>query len=176
MKNLALAQHCFIKALEIDKVAVVWTNLGVLYLSQNQLKLANMAFRQAQQSEPSYGNAWTGQALVAEIMDPNEALDLLCHSITLGYHDESAIQYAYFVCSLLSDAIDPKRIQYYTEHLNVISSALDSITWYCKANEPNVPSEALSFLGYLYYNQHNWRIAIRSFQLATEQIERSQIR
>lgn len=174
MNNLALAQHCFIKALEIDrKIAVAWTNLGTLYLSQGQTKMANVAFMQAQQSEPTYANAWTGQAQVAEIVKPSETIDLLLHSITLGYHDESAIQYAYWVCSLLNDPENEKRRQYYIEHLSAVSSAIDSIAWYCAANETNLSSEALSFLGYLNHYQRNWPIAIRAFQNATNKIEQS---
>lgn len=183
MENLPLAQHCFIKALELDrKLAVVWTNMGILYLAWGRknltemgkmARMANTAFKQAQQSEPTYANAWTGQALLAEILAPKETIDLLRHSITLGYHDESAIQYAYWVCTLLNDSENQKRTQYYVEHLNAISSAIDSITWYSNANEKNITSEALSFLGYLNYNQRNWRIAIPTFQLATEQIEQS---
>lgn len=162
------------KALELDrKLAVVWTNLGILFLSQGQTKMANNAFKQAQQSEPSYANAWTGQAQVAEILAPNETIDLLQHSISLGYHDESAIQYVYWVCSLLNDSKNEKRKQYYVEHLNAISSAIDSITWYSVANETNISAEALSFLGYLNYNQRNWRIAIPTFQVATQHIEQS---
>lgn len=171
---MPLAQHCFIKALELDrKLAVVWTNLGVLYLSQGQIKMANAAFKQAQQSEPTFPNAWTGQAQVAEILAPNETIDLLQHSITLGYHDESAIQYVYWICTLLNDTENQKRAQYYVEHLNAISSAIDSITWYCDANESNISPEALSFLGYLNYNQRNWRNAIRAFQSATNHIDHS---
>ncbi|XP_031639243.1 tetratricopeptide repeat protein 37-like, partial [Contarinia nasturtii] len=174
VQNLSLAQHCFIKALELDrKLAIVWTNLGVLYLSQGKIMLANTAFKQAQQSEPSFANAWTGQAQVAEILKPAETIDLLQHSITLSYNDESAIQYAYWVCMLLSDTKNQKRAQYYVEHLNAISSAIDSITWYCNANETNISSEALSFLGYLNYNQRNWCIATRTFQAASQQIEQS---
>lgn len=174
INNLALAQHCFIKALELDrKLAVVWTNLGVLYLDQGQTKMANVAFTQSQQSEPTYANAWTGQAQIAEILGFCETIDLLRHSISLGYHDESAIQYAYSVCSLLNDADNDKRKQYYIEHLDAISSGIDSITWYCNANESHRSSEALSFLGYLNQYQRNWPIAIRAFQSATDLIEES---
>lgn len=174
LNNLALAQHCFIKALEIDrKLAVAWTNLGILYLSQGQTKMANVAFKQAQQSEPTFANAWTGQAQVAEILASNETIDLLRHSITLSYHDETAIQYAYWVCSLLNDSNDEKRRSYYVEHLNAVSSAIDSITWYCNANESNLSSEALSFLGYLNHYQRNWRIAIPAFQNAIKYIDQS---
>lgn len=173
MNNLALAQHCFIKALELDKkLAIVWTNLGVLYLSQGPHveKMANMAFTQAQQSQPSYENAWTGQAQIAETHDTFETIDLLAHSTSLGYNDESAIRYAYAICSLLQE-IDSigryKRIQFYIEHLHVISSALDAITWYCNAKDVDVSAEALSFLGYLHYTQKNWRCATKAFEMAT---------
>lgn len=174
MNNLALAQHCFIKALELDKkLAIVWTNLGVLYLSQGPhvQKMANTAFTQAQQSEPSYANAWTGQAQIAESLDRLETIDLLAHSTSLGYNDESAIRYAHTICSLLQD-IDSigrhGRIQFYIEHLHVASSALDAITWYCNAKETDVSAEALSFLGYLHYVQKNWKCAAKAFEMATE--------
>lgn len=175
INNLALAQHCFIKALEIDrKLAVAWTNLGILYLNQGQTKMANIAFQQAQQSEPTYANAWSGQAQIAETMGrTDEMIDLFQHSISLGYHDESAIQYAYSVCSLLNDTDNDKRKQYYIEHLDAVSSGIDSITWYCNANESHLSSEALSFLGYLNHYQRNWPIAVRAFQNATDLIEPS---
>lgn len=169
-----MAQHCFIKALELDrKLAVAWTNLGVLYLDQGQTIMANVAFKQAQQSEPTYANAWTGQAQIAEIMGSDEKIDLLRHSISLGYHNESAIQYAYSVCKLLDDTDNDKRKQYYIEHLDAISSGIDSITWYCNANESDRSLEALSFLGYLNQYQRNWPIAIRAFQSAADLIEKS---
>lgn len=177
IENLPLAQHCFVKALEIDrKLAVVWTNLGVLYLTQGHPKMANQAFTQSQQSEPNYANAWTGQAQVAEILAPNETIDLLQHSISLGYHDESAIQYAYWICSLLNapkDKGDEKRVQYYVEHLDAIASASDSITWYCNANDVNVSTEALSFLGYISYVEQHWQNAIRAFQSAKDQVDQN---
>lgn len=175
INNLALAQHCFIKALEIDrKLAVTWTNLGILYLNQGQSKMANIAFKQAQQSEPTYANAWSGQAQIAETMGKtDEMIDLFQHSISLGYHDESAIQYAYSVCSLLNDTDNDKRKQYYIEHLDAVSSGIDSITWYCNANESHLSPEALSFLGYLNHYQCNWPIAVRAFQNGTDLIEPS---
>lgn len=174
INNLSLAQHCFIKALDIDrKLAVVWTNLGVLYLTQNQEMMANKAFKFAQQSQPSYANAWTGQAQVAEVCLPDEAIDLLLHSISLGYHDESAIQYAYRVCMLLNESEKEKRTKYYVEHLNAIASAIDSITWYCNANDTNLSAEALSYFGYLNNTQQNWRVAVKTFKMAANQTQDS---
>lgn len=177
IENLPLAQHCFIKALELDrKLAVVWTNLGALYLSHGKIKLANIAFTQAQQAEPNYGTAWTGQALIAEVMHSNETIGLLRHAVSLAYHDESAIQYAYWICSLLNESANHKQTRFYIEHLNVVSWAIDSITWYCDANNDNLSPEALSYLGYLHYSQNNWRNAIKTFRLAAERIEQSSVR
>lgn len=177
MENLPLAQHCFIKALELDrKLATVWTNLGALYVTQGKYKMANIAFTQGQQAEPTYANAWTGQAQIAEIMDPKETIGLLRHAVTLAYHDESAIQYAYWICSLLNDLANEKQTRFYIEHLNVVTWAIDSIDWYCDANNENLTPEALSYKGYLNYYQQNWRIAIRTFKRATEGIEKSKTR
>lgn len=170
VRNLSLSQHAFIRALKIDrKLAVVWTNLGVLYLQQGQVTMAKTAFAQAQQSQPSYAQAWSGQAQIAEIIDPDQAIDLLQHSTSLCYHDEAAIQYAYWVCRLLNEATERKAVPYYVEHMHVIASALDSVTWYCNANESRIPDAALSFQGYLNHAERNWRTAIAAYTKATEQ-------
>lgn len=140
------------------------------------LKLANAIFSQAQQSEPSYPNAWTGQAHIAEMFEPLETVDLLKHSISLGYNDESAIRYAYWVCSLLNNFDEQtdnkkqieKKLRYAIENLHAISSALDSITWYCDAKDNEITAEALCCLGYLYYKQRNWRNACKAFKFAAE--------
>lgn len=53
LNQLALAQHCFIKAINIGKdTAVAWTNLGVLYVQYGDMILANKAFARAQESNP----------------------------------------------------------------------------------------------------------------------------
>lgn len=172
VRDLPLAQHAFIRALKIDrKIAIVWTNLGVLYLRQGQLKMAKAAFEQAQQSQPSYAQAWSGQAQIAEIIDPDQAIDLLQHSTSLSYHDESAVQYAYWICRLLDESKERKLVQYYLEHMHVIATALDSITWYCNANESRITDDALSFLGYLNYTERNWRTSIAAYAKATESSE-----
>lgn len=178
VNNLALAQHCFIKALQINKkVAVPWTNLGILYLLQchggdNEIaKIANSLFSQAQQFEPNYPQAWTGQAQVAESMDPIETIDLLRHSISLGYNDETAIRYAYWVCKLLDDdsiAKTDKRLRYYIDHLHAVSSGHDSITWYCNGKNSDASAEAYSILGYLNFVQGNWKTAVTAFDKAIE--------
>ncbi|KAJ6593707.1 TPR-like protein [Mycena capillaripes] len=79
------AQHAYIKALEIDsKNAVTWTNLGLLYLHQKDLELANQALFRAQTLDPEYTLAWAGQALVATANGHHsDSTTLFEHAVTL---------------------------------------------------------------------------------------------
>lgn len=43
----------------------VWANLGLLYLHNDDLVLANEAFLKAQTLDPDFTLAWVGQGLVA---------------------------------------------------------------------------------------------------------------
>ena len=65
--NWSLAQHCFIRSLELENTTQCWTNLGVVYLNIGEHSLANKAFKEAQNTKPDYIRGWTGQALLAEI-------------------------------------------------------------------------------------------------------------
>src|SRR5699024_5257395 len=57
-----VAQHSFVRSLHLnDKSAQVWTNLGTLYLLQNDVQLANEAFTRAQSTDPDFSHAWLGQ-------------------------------------------------------------------------------------------------------------------
>nr|ASF90201.1 hypothetical protein SPAR04661 [Bartheletia paradoxa] len=61
-----LAQHAYIKAIEIDqRNAASWSNLGFLYLHHSDIGLANSAFLKSQTVDPEWAHAWVGQALVA---------------------------------------------------------------------------------------------------------------
>ena len=98
----SLAQHAFIKSIEIENNAVSWTNLGILYILSNEFQLANKAFKEAQNQEPSYSNCWVGQALLAEITGAEEdAMDLFRHTTILGNEPESAAGYANWVCKTI---------------------------------------------------------------------------
>ncbi|KAF9497222.1 TPR-like protein [Pleurotus eryngii] len=62
-----VAQHAFIKALEINpKSATTWTTLGLLYLHHGDMELAGEALRKAQVLDPDYRLAWVAQALMEE--------------------------------------------------------------------------------------------------------------
>ncbi|KAI9800229.1 MAG: hypothetical protein M1825_004213 [Sarcosagium campestre] len=81
-----IAQHSFVRSLFLsDKSARAWTNLGVLYLLQDDFQLANDAFTRAQSTDPDFAQAWLGQGFLALLFgDPNEALLLMTHSYEIS--------------------------------------------------------------------------------------------
>jgi superkiller protein 3 len=167
-ENLPLAQHCFIKSVTIDKAsAVAWSNLGVLYMLQSQIQLANKAFGRSQQSDTNFVEAWVGQALIAEQIGQNdESVDLFRHCTQLDFHIESSIGYPHFVCSILNEPdyrIDAKHI-YAIDNMYAVPVALDSIVWHCGAEDTEASLEAWCFLGYLNAKQNLWISAVKAYQ------------
>ncbi|PIO29705.1 hypothetical protein AB205_0213400, partial [Aquarana catesbeiana] len=62
VNNNVLAQHAFIKSIQCQpNNAVAWTNLGALYLVNENIQLSHQAFKVAQSLEPSYVRCWIGQ-------------------------------------------------------------------------------------------------------------------
>eukprot|EP00118_Oscarella_pearsei_P013030 m.100186 g.100186 ORF g.100186 m.100186 type:complete len:1137 (+) comp37085_c0_seq8:16-3426(+) len=103
LRDFALAQHAFIRSIQLQPInAVAWSNLGVLYLLSGDKELAHEPFKKAQASDPDYVPAWIGQALIAEGIGNEDAMDLFRHTTELGVHTESQIGYAYWVCSTLA--------------------------------------------------------------------------
>ncbi|XP_058454804.1 tetratricopeptide repeat protein 37 isoform X2 [Malaya genurostris] len=171
VNNLALAQHCFIEAISVDKktASVGWSNLGVLYLLQGETSLANKAFGRAQQTDTTYMNAWIGQAMIAEQMGQvDEAMDLFRHCTQLGYHPESSLGYAHWVCYVLNDNNYRKnaRFRFAIENMYALPVSHDSITWHCTDKNELASAEALRFLGYISNRLGLWRTASEAFKKA----------
>jgi superkiller protein 3 len=85
--NPKVAQHSFVRSLFLnERSPQAWTNLGTLYLLQNDFGLANEAFTRAQSSDPDFSHAWVGQGLLALLMtgDPKEANLLFTHAIEIS--------------------------------------------------------------------------------------------
>ena len=61
LNESGLAQHCFLKSLQLQRSALAYTNLGFLYYRHDNLQCANAAFSNAQQTDPVYSLAWIGQ-------------------------------------------------------------------------------------------------------------------
>lgn len=85
--NPNIAQHSFIRSLYLnERSAQTWTNLGTLYLLQNDYLLANEAFTRAQSSDPDFAHAWVGQGILAIILsgDIKEAHILYTHALEIS--------------------------------------------------------------------------------------------
>jgi hypothetical protein len=68
----------------LEKNAVAWTNLGLLYLHHGDLQLANEVLYHAQTLEPDHAVAWIGQILVATADNRNMEADLVLeHAMSL---------------------------------------------------------------------------------------------
>ena len=76
----------------------------MLYLTQGRMDLSNKAFKEGQNQDPAYIQAWIGQALIAEAsgMD-NEAIDLFRHCNFLGMAFESSIGFGHWICKTLRE-------------------------------------------------------------------------
>ncbi|BFG04386.1 tetratricopeptide repeat protein 37 [Drosophila madeirensis] len=174
-ENWPLAQHCFIQALNLDRKSfTTWTNLGVLYIKANDIRLANEAFKRAQQSSPIYANAWIGQAMVAELIgDQEEAFDLFRHCQQFDYHPEAALGFAYWVCEVLSDPIARAKPhnRHAIGHMYADVYALDAINWYVQNEESEASIAALTFQGFLCARKQLYHQAIKAFTRACQLCE-----
>jgi superkiller protein 3 len=81
-----VSQHSFIRSLHLDeRSARAWTNLGVLYLLNNDNELANEAFTRAQSADPEYAHAWLGQGILATLYgNAKEARGLFAHAFEIA--------------------------------------------------------------------------------------------
>ncbi|KAJ8414949.1 hypothetical protein AAFF_G00024720 [Aldrovandia affinis] len=151
--NFALAQHSFIKSLNMEANNVVaWTNLGALYLKKGNIELSHEAFKIAQSLEPLYVNCWIGQALIAEMVGSEDAMDLFRHTTELSTHTEGVKGYAYWVCSTLLDKSNRESdlYRYNIIQMNAISAAQVTL---CKYTE-RIQTDSSSFIMLGYLNEH----------------------
>ncbi|KAJ9611692.1 Superkiller protein 3 [Cladophialophora chaetospira] len=81
-----VSQHSFVRSLHLnDHSARTWTNLGVLYLVNNDNQLANDSFTRAQSEDPEYADAWIGQGLLATLFGKlAEARGLFMHAFEIA--------------------------------------------------------------------------------------------
>ncbi|KAI1000305.1 Superkiller protein 3 [Podosphaera aphanis] len=85
--NPKIAQHSFVRSLFLnERSAQTWTNLGTLYLLQNDYLLASEAFTRAQSSDPDFAHAWVAQGILALLLteDQKEAHNLFTHAIEIS--------------------------------------------------------------------------------------------
>jgi len=130
----ALAQHCFIQSLKLETSAVAWTNLGTVYLQVGETQLAHKAFVGAQNLQPDYLRGWAGQALVAEVAESSESMDLFRHCTFLGDEVESGVGYSNWVVSILSSLDKGTKVdkhnKYIIHKMHGVTTAIDSLVKY----------------------------------------------
>ena len=168
-ENLPLAQHCFIESIHCESSnAVAWSNLGSLYLSQSEIQLAHDAFKCAQSVDPTYMACWVGQALIAEVVGHEEAMDLFRHTTELGVHLESAVGYGQWVLNILGDPEKrgSEMYNYCIKQMAAVPAACDALTRYTR----RVKTDAMAFnmLGLLSEHQKHWQSAVDAFEKAIE--------
>ncbi|KAL4710705.1 hypothetical protein ACJJTC_004350 [Scirpophaga incertulas] len=169
LKKYDIAQHCFIKALLVThkwSVAKIWCNLGTLYLKLKHYKNSNYCFWRGQSTLPSYPQSWIGQALIAEIIREDEAMDLLRHASRLGYHPESALGYADWVCRTLRKNAykNNTEYKYVIEGLYAINYSIDLLEWFLNFEPDNAC--ACNMLGILQERTGLYRTALTSYEKA----------
>ena len=160
--NPKVSQHSFVRSLFLnERSAQTWTNLGALYLLQNDVQLANDAFTRAQSTDPEFPHAWVGQGLIALMTDnAKEAKLLFTHAMEISESASLIVkrQYSQSVfdqilasqtVSNISDLVQPllalKQLQtmvpsdrvyqhlsaLFSERIQNISSAMDTLDSIC---------------------------------------------
>ncbi|KAJ8681556.1 hypothetical protein QAD02_017348 [Eretmocerus hayati] len=170
-KNYALAQHCFVMALDRESNPISWTNLGTLYLLLGEPYRANEAFSWAQKTDPAYINCWIGQAFLAETLSKKDAMDLFRHATQLGYHHEAATGYTHWVISTIRDpeARKDSLCAYVIEKMHALAVASDAINWYT-VHSPN-DAYALNAYGLLLERQNLYKTAADKFSAALKNVQ-----
>ena len=96
-----VAQHSFVRSLHInERNAHVWTNLGTLYMLQNDIDLAHSAFARAQATDPDYAHAWVGEGFISlKRGDAREAWMHFTHAFEISGSSSTAVKQQYGIAS-----------------------------------------------------------------------------
>ena len=121
--NPRVSQHSFVRSLYLnEKSARVWTNLGALYLIQNDLQLAHEAFTRGQSTDPDYARAWIGQGLLAQNLgEVDEARSLFTHAFEIA-DSSSILMKRQYILSTFDHLLNPKSTT--TNSVNLVQPLL----------------------------------------------------
>lgn len=111
--NPKVSQHSFVRSLHLNEhSARSWTNLGVLYLINNDTQLANESFTRAQSEDPEYADAWIGQGLLATLFgNLQEARGLFMHAFDIADASQLPARRHYALSAFDHLLKDPSRSQ-----------------------------------------------------------------
>ncbi|XP_077296478.1 tetratricopeptide repeat protein 37-like [Arctopsyche grandis] len=168
----SLAQHAFIKALELDPInAMLWSNLGVFYTVVGNNVLGNQVFMKAQEANPTFIQSWIGQALIAESVGHHEAMDLFRHASQLGFHKESSLGYACWVANSMIELRNESSssLTYSIENMHALPAACDLMAWYNQFETKNPCS--WNIYGLLLEKMGCFRNSVEAFRNALDYVE-----
>uniref|UniRef100_A0A7N8XEI4 SKI3 subunit of superkiller complex n=1 Tax=Mastacembelus armatus TaxID=205130 RepID=A0A7N8XEI4_9TELE len=151
LENFALAQHCFIKSIQVESNNVVaWTNLVCVI---NFIYILFIFF------------------LNAERVGSYDTMDLFRHTTELSTHMEGVKGYAYWVCSTLLDKSnrDSELYRYNIVQMNAISAAQVALSKYTERIQSD--PDAFVMLGYLNEHLQLKRQALQAYQRAVELLQ-----
>lgn len=99
--NPKIAQHSLVRSLHLnERSARAWTNLGSLYMLQQDYELAHQAFGRAQSTDPDYVYAWLGEGLIAlHLGDQKEAPSHFRHAMEIGEASDMPVKQQYVAAS-----------------------------------------------------------------------------
>ncbi|XP_061172794.1 superkiller complex protein 3-like [Saccostrea echinata] len=176
LKKPSLGQHCFIKSIQAESANVVaWTNLATLYLKNGNIELAHEAYKVAQSLDPNYVSCWIGQAMIAETVGDDDAMDLFRHTTELSPHVEGSLGYAHWVCTLLQDETkhNTEMYSYAIHQMLAVPAASDALVKYLDLVETN--PGAYNMYGLLKEQQGLYQTAKEAFQKAVKLLDPSDI-
>lgn len=133
--NPKISQHAYVRSLHLnDRSAKVWTNLGTLYLLQNDNQLANQAFTRAQSADPEYAYAWVGQGILATLLGNKiEAQSLFTHAFEVS-DSSCVVAKRLYITSTFDQMISSKSLSQDNADLSLPLFALNQLRSQTKAD------------------------------------------
>ncbi|KAK4981766.1 Superkiller protein 3 [Elasticomyces elasticus] len=142
--NPKVAQHSFVRSLHLNERNVVaWTNLGTLYILNNDHELAHQAFARAQSTDPDYAHAWLGEGLIALLLgDTNEALSHFTHAFEIADSSSVVTKRQYAVSTFDHLISDPSA----SKDLATLIRPLFALQQLCSQTPQDLPVQHLAAL------------------------------
>ncbi|KAJ1537316.1 Superkiller protein 3 [Nowakowskiella sp. JEL0078] len=177
----AVAQHAFIKAIEHNpKSSAAWSNLGFLYLRENDKELAEKAFAFARSVDPENSIPWLGSAIILENNTTDEPRNTYERSSGAAASMRDMIEHAY---ELSAGSVAEVNLRYAISTFERITQSQISIkddpsllnaSVFCMLKfverHPNDFS-AFNFLGLIFEKQSQYERALESFNTSLSLFE-----
>ncbi|KAJ3404912.1 Superkiller protein 3 [Chytriomyces hyalinus] len=166
--NSKIAQHAFIKALELNERAVEpWTNLGYFYYFNHDMDLAKQCFGRAQLLDPESSLCWYGQGLINEsrvLSDISTGPDLFDHANNLAQGQNAEVGFSYALSEYQRNA--SALFSSDVEESDALASPVFSMLKFCEIWDND--AKGWNLLGLLRERQGMYDEAASAFKKAVE--------